>query len=52
MLVYEERRAPFVGAPNEVIGRFESRFENNKMASIFELNNKPFILHILNLRIS
>jgi hypothetical protein len=46
MLVYEERRAPFVDALNEVIGRFES----DKMASIIELNNKPFILHILNLR--
>jgi hypothetical protein len=34
------------GALNEVMGRFES----DKMASIFELNNKPFILHILNLR--
>lgn len=31
---------------NEVIGRFES----DKMASTIELNNKPFILHILNLR--
>ena len=46
MLVYEERRTPFVGALNEVMGRFES----DKMASIIELNNKPFILHILNLR--
>ena len=46
MLVYEERRAPFVDALKEVIVRFES----DKMASIIELNNKPFILHILNLR--
>lgn len=46
MLVYEERRTPFVGALNEVIGRFQS----DKMASIIELNNKPFISHILNLR--
>ena len=30
----------------QVIGRFES----DKMASIIELNNKPFILLILNLR--
>jgi len=33
-------------ALNEVMGRFEK----DKMASIIELNNKPFILHILNLR--
>jgi hypothetical protein len=46
MLVYEGRRTPFVGALNEVMGRFES----DKMASIIERNNKPFILLILNLR--
>jgi hypothetical protein len=46
MLVYEERRTPFVGALKEVMGRFES----DKMASIIELDNKLFILHILNLR--
>jgi len=46
MLVYDKRRTSFVGALNEVMGRFES----DKMASIIELNNKPFILHILNLR--
>lgn len=46
MLVCEERRVPFVGALNEVMDRFES----DKMASIIERNNKPFILHILNLR--
>jgi len=46
MLVHEERPTPFVGALNEVMGRFES----GKMASTIELNNKLFILHILNLR--
>jgi len=33
-------------APNKVIGRFEER----QMASIAELNDKPFIPNILNLR--
>jgi hypothetical protein len=48
MLVYEERRKPFVDALNEVMGRFKS----DKMALIIERNNKPFILHILNLRVN
>jgi hypothetical protein len=36
------------GALNEVMGKFRS----DKMALIIERNNKPFILHILNLRVN